>query len=259
MLTKFKTWIFTRFPYFYKQFDTYKDANDQGLFERYISAFGEELDDEVVPLIDNVLDILDAQITPDRFLTHLSESLGSPPDVSITPAQYRNLLSYIVDFYKIKGTIQAYELFFYFMGFELTINEINPINVTYDNGNNYDSELVTDLLDLQYDMYCATCSYYTIDFSAVDPGNIALTPEIVDKLTLAIDFNEPINAILIDFTYGVTFNDLVTTCIEDEVTIQPVENRFYDTGVQADSGRPYDFEDILSTTIVNGQSPACPL
>jgi len=261
MITKFKDWIFTRFPYFYSQLDTYKDSNGKGLFERYMSVFGDELDQEIVPKIEEVLNLVDAQITPDRFLTPLSKSLGSPPDVSLSPEQYRNLLSFIVDFYKIKGTIKAYELFFYFMGFSVTIEEINTSEILYDEPTIlYDSQFHDTILQVRYDERCFTCSYYTIDFVSIDPGNITLTPEVVDKLALAIDFNEPINAILLSYTYGISFSELVTTCITEKITIQAVENRYYDNPANSyDTGLLYDFENIISTSNHVGDSPSCPL
>ena len=56
MLPLFKTYLFDKLPGFFKREDTFKDGNDEGLLERYLKIFGEELDENVSDDIDNYLD-----------------------------------------------------------------------------------------------------------------------------------------------------------------------------------------------------------
>ena len=116
----FKNFLFKRLPTYFKRFDSNKDLQGRGTLERYMGILGEELDEEIVPLIENYLDVVDAQVSPERFLIHLSDTLGNPPDISQNLAEYRNILSFIVSYYKIKGTEAAYQLFFSLLGFNIT-------------------------------------------------------------------------------------------------------------------------------------------
>ena len=96
MITKFTTWLWEQFPSYWHDNDTNIDVNGQGTAERLLCVMGQEIDDEVVAKIDDYLDLLNAQITPDEFLDHISDVLGNPPKMFNNTAQYRNILSYIV-------------------------------------------------------------------------------------------------------------------------------------------------------------------
>ena len=100
----FQTFIQDRLPDYFRRNDTYVDENGDGLLLRYLSIFGDELDQEVIPTIECYLNIIDAQNCDAQYLTHISDVLGNPPDIFGDDDMYRNLLSYICSVYKIKGT-----------------------------------------------------------------------------------------------------------------------------------------------------------
>lgn len=131
---KYKEKLFNIFfTNYHKEHDSYKDINNKGLLERFIEVCGEYLDDEIVPLIDNHLDILDFDKCPEEFLVYWWEYFGSIPYAYqvlnqstevIAPypsANTRDVLKYALSLYKIRCTHKFYEVLgkFYNVRFEL--------------------------------------------------------------------------------------------------------------------------------------------
>ena len=96
-------------PPYYHIADSYKDSTNRGLLVRLLETLCEDADDEIVPKIEHFLDIRDIDITDGKFLVHLAEFYGNPPN-TLHDNDYRTLLKYITALYKIKGTIKAFEL-----------------------------------------------------------------------------------------------------------------------------------------------------
>jgi hypothetical protein len=192
-IIQFKTFLFERLPYYFKSQDTYKNINNQGLLERYLSIFGSHIDEDIIPDITCYLNILDASICEEKFLTHISDSVGNPPDVFQTEAEYRNLLLYIVSIYKIKGTRNSYELFFSILGFNVIITEIAP-NLS-GNTIRYNSNIRYDTEGSDYDVgKCTPCSQYDIELTSKQGSNVKMQISTYNKIKEVIKFNEPINA-----------------------------------------------------------------
>jgi hypothetical protein len=253
----FKVFLFDKLPAYFRRNDSNKDLQGQGTLERYMGILGSELDEEIIPLIENYLDIVDAQITPERFLVPLSDSLGNPPDISQNLDEYRNILSYIVTYYKIKGTEAAYQLFFSLLGFNVTITEIEPIDILYDINLLYDEDDI-----LLYDSQCPTCSCYLIEFSNVADSNNninPITPETIALLHEAIEFNEPINACLDSLTHNIVLLDDLSLCIKENLIVNTIGNNLYDDSLLYDDGNTYD-DNILSTVLdISQDSGLCTL
>ena len=189
------------------QHDTYKDENDEGIFERYMALFGESLDEEQARHIDDYLKIIDASLCDEKYLIHISDVLGNPPDIFKSVEQYRNLLSYITNVYKVKGTVKGYKLFFYILGFDVEITNLEPTSnvLQYDTGKRYDDGHKYD------EEGCQSCSFYTINIKRIDGSQYLLDANTIELFKNAIEFNEPINAKLSKF--------LVTVTLEDELNI----------------------------------------
>ena len=80
---KFKDYVFKHmFPYYYKQYDTYKvlegDDKGKGILERFIDVCSEYLDKEVIPDIDKL------SVQNLKYLTHRY----LPSDRSGCPVRY---------------------------------------------------------------------------------------------------------------------------------------------------------------------------
>lgn len=144
----FKQWVFPNlFPAYYKDYDTYKDKNGKGILERFIEVCLNYLDTDIIPDIDNFMDILDVDVTPDIFLNYFWEYFdyipyaygvlvkGTPftkenvaswlntPD-GFPKADTRSILKYAVSLYKIRCTRDFYTILGRFYGVRFELEEI---------------------------------------------------------------------------------------------------------------------------------------
>lgn len=232
-----------RLPDYFRRNDSYQNSEGEGLLIRYLTIFGNEIDQEIIPTIECYLNIIDAQECDAKFLTHISDVLGNPPDIFGEDDKYRNLLSYICSVYKIKGTKPAYELFFSILGFDIDLVEIEPkrIITNYDANGLYDSGLTYDQGD-----GCVPCSEYDITFYPKDIDNFELNPEMVAKLKAAIKFNEPINAKLRNLTLGIVIRDTLKVSMRDKETHIVEEVTIFDMGKKYDDNEIYDFNGTIA-------------
>ena len=144
----FKQWVFPNlFPAYYKDYDTYKDKNGKGILERFIEVCSNYLDTDIIPDIDNFMDILDVDVTPDIFLNYFWEYFdyipyaygvlvkGTPftkenvaswlntPD-GFPKADTKSILKYAVSLYKIRCTQDFYTILGRFYGVRFELEEI---------------------------------------------------------------------------------------------------------------------------------------
>lgn len=126
------------FPFYYKEYDSYKNAKGEGLLERFIKVCTEYFDTDVVanpynPGLDNFINLIDIDQTPDIFLNYLWEYLGEIPYAwgvltdgkpytqenlkawikssgSFPRADARRALKYAISLFKIRGTTKFYSL-----------------------------------------------------------------------------------------------------------------------------------------------------
>lgn len=252
MAFNFRNFFFGQLPIFYKLKDSYKDINDRGLLERYLEIFGLEIDENLNPLIDNYLNIIDPFETDPKFLTTLSYTLGSPPDLLNDPDAYAKLLAYIIQVYKIKGTKRAFELLFSLLGFNVSINELPPDKgLVFDSGN-----LLDDGNHL--DSGCPPCSDYEILILPVLNPNTGNCPvpifstvnnTILDTFIKIIEFNQPINANLVGLINGGKVCEEVNLCIENTITISLIKGVTLDDGNTLDNSINLDDDIILDSDI----------
>lgn len=255
MNTQFKNFLFAKFPAYFKRDDSNKDVDGKGTLERFLEIHGDELDEIIVPSIEEFLNILDAQIAPEEFLTHISDTLGNPPDITQNLDEYRNILSFIVSHYKIKGQEAAYILFFSLIGFEVTIEEIEPIEYLMDSGHLMDGEPI-------FDSSCPTCSCYTIEFTNIadSDNNIApVTAQTIGYLREAIEFNEPINACLESFRQNIALQDDIPLCIGETIRVNNVDQYLMDNTLIMDNSLTMDDNNLGIIETINYESSLCPL
>ena len=133
--SSFKQYVFSNlFPYYYKDYDTYKDANGKGILERFVEVCSEYFDNEVVPEIDNILDNIDVDICKDLYLNYLWEFLGEIPysntyNNKVYPyPNPRQVLRYAISLFKIRGTALFYEVLGRLYDTSIGIEVVNPSN-----------------------------------------------------------------------------------------------------------------------------------
>lgn len=160
--SSFKDYIFTYlFPYYYQANDTYRDGSGKGILQRFIETCSEYFDTDIIadatektagdqyqPGLDNLVNLIDVEKTPDLFLNYLWEFLGEIPfgygliiqgkvydktDLSswipsrdFPDIDPRKLLKYAISLYKLRGTEKFYEVLGRFYG--ITIELIEDTN-----------------------------------------------------------------------------------------------------------------------------------
>lgn len=158
-------------PYYFKENDTYKNAQGKGILERFLEICGSYLDKQVVGNIESLLDNLDVLNCPDHYLGYLWEWFGCIPFAEgefIDPdkwAQYyngydpkdtydqkkklwtypdvknpipldmetkRKILKYAISLLKCRGSKVFFETMFRFYGIKFYTGENNEVQGIID-------------------------------------------------------------------------------------------------------------------------------
>lgn len=213
-MSKLDPYFFKSLPSYFKENDTYVSGG-KGFLERYLDMF-QVIAEGYLPDIEAYPDLIDAQQTPDKFVTYLAENFGNPPDTFGDEDVYRDLLSSIIWINKNRGTKESIENFFALLGVTINITIELATYFRHDDGNQHDDP------DVHHDGFCYNCVNVSIDvidptFIISDLNEATLTDptrRIVQSILL---YFLPINAIVKVFKYnGVTKdisldNDLVPT------------------------------------------------
>lgn len=234
MANIFKNWIFNQLPKYHQINDSYKDINQDGLLKRFLQVPGLELDENIIPFIDNFLSLIDFVNCDEKYLPLIGSILGYPPSLDGTSETYRKLLAYVVAIYKIKGTLQSFQILFNLLGLSVIIVEDTPGNgIHYDQTNvKYDNTPMQ-----QYDTSCDNCSGYSLTYSIIDVQRypLGIIPQnVLDGLETIICFLNPINAIrksimpspTYTFKYGVTQADSTGPTLTEAQLLASVDATF---------------------------------
>lgn len=192
---------FNIFPKFFtahdKRTDVNKDVNGKGTLERFNEIIGQDLDLEVVPLMENLVENIYPPTTVwDRYIPYLESMFGFKNKtwnlyLSNSLPTRRTVLQVITRLHSIRGTRRGYEICFAMLGMSAVLTE-------YPAGYGFDSHVTFDDDNRTFDSTCPTCSDYSLDLT----GTLALTPDIIQAIGSIIIFNEPINARLRSITYN---------------------------------------------------------
>lgn len=182
--------------------DSYKDVDNKGLLERFLSIFDVELQEELIIPLENFSNELSPLTASDKFLTEIAYSVGSPPDVMGGIDTYRNVLTQIISIYQIKGTIPSYRKFFNLFGLSCRITEIFPIDNLYDDGQIYDNDDIDAPVYDQNQFNAGFIEYSVEYYNLIGSTTAPLSPADELKLKEAmIQLLQPIDCKLRDFTY----------------------------------------------------------
>lgn len=198
-----KPFIFSLFGDFEKTIDSNKDVAQKGTLERVQESLGEDYDEELATLIDNLVNYNVQPITASESMLPNIEAdygnVGILPAMSI--ANRRTAQRHILKYYAIRGTKKCYELLFNLLGFDAEITEFFAY-YSFDSPVSFDDD--ARVFDLGK---CAGCSGYTINLIRFS-GSGPLTDEELAAITRIITFNEPINARLVSLLLdGETIGD----------------------------------------------------
>lgn len=180
--------------------DPNKDAQGKGTQERYIECIGDEIDEEIVPYVENMQKNLKSPLTAfDRYVPYLESELGYSEDwywFFNQPISFRRHLRAIMPkLYTIRGTLLAHEIMFAWVGITgVTITE----ETTGGEGFDHDTETWDSDDRPTLDSGCPTCSKYSFDLT----GGASFGHALVEAIGTILVFNQPINAILEQVTYN---------------------------------------------------------
>jgi hypothetical protein len=105
--------------------DSHKDADGRGLLERINRTVGADMDANLLPKVDTLVEtLLDPQTAEEPYLTLLEAMVGDIPRLSQDLPTRRKVVQYAHLLYNLKGTKRSYELLFKLLGFStVTLTE----------------------------------------------------------------------------------------------------------------------------------------
>lgn len=251
---EFSGWFIKRLGPYFKYSDTHKDAQGNGLLERFTNVIEDEFDQDIIPDIPNVTGLLDIANVDTKYLDNLAYQLGLPPDYFSSEDTYRRFLDVVISIYRVKGTLLGYQILFALFGLSVQILEHDyPYHVLYDSTFNYDDGEF-------YDWGCKGCSEYSLVFNDLSvnqvipstPGIISIPSTVMSQLEEIVEFLEPINAKLkgifpylpLQDEYEVVATESATGTIHDLQTYDKTPVLLYD------NAETYDDKTTSTVTLV---------
>lgn len=184
-------------PFYYKERDTYKDDNGQGILEKLLEICGTYFKDNIKAEIDSSLEILDISSTSEYYLGLLWEMLGqmpfarvgrNPGPLSLSLQQKRDLIRYTNTLLKIRGTEKFFQIMFGILnnvsnnlavtitsddpGWDKDVRELTAINYPYFDTDNFDDDNIS--MDEYYRMKQCIPVTFNITGKVEDPDKPAL-------------------------------------------------------------------------------------
>ncbi|MCB9047627.1 MAG: hypothetical protein H6550_15950 [Chitinophagales bacterium] len=194
----FETYIFDEFFTDYdRRSDPNKDADDKGTQQRYMETVGKELDDNTIPLIEDMNDnVLMGKGQLSRIVPYSELDQGYLDNwewFSGNTITFRRNVARIMDrLQRIACTVRCCELMFGWLGFGVTITS------TFVEGG-FDSMYTFDSPARDFDSGCPSCSDYSV---AITGAAGSLTAGDITNITTILRFNQPINAAISAITYN---------------------------------------------------------
>lgn len=214
----FKDIIFSLLGPNEKRIDSHKDAQGRGVFERYMMSYGDDIDTNIVPLIENLnQNTLDVEKLWARYLDYHEQTRGVLP-LSFTRgttdanAQLlnrwtrRRILRHIEKLRAVRGTRKGYELLIRLV--DRTVQTVGITEVFFEN--RYDETRFDDNKPFDTSI-CGQCAQYSI--SIVSDGSAMPPSLLLVSIRSIILFNQPIDTHLSKVTYNGYDIDTVSNSI----------------------------------------------
>jgi len=205
---RLQRFFFDSLPAYFYHYDTYKDANKEGLLQRFLSVLQQEseVDEEA---IRNMLTAVFPETAKREHLDYIAYALGLPPLLVLDNDQvFRKVLAHSIAMYRYKGTIEGLRRFFRIWGFNVTITVTSPDKILYDTGLKYDDIYY-------YDQSCSKCiSVDILLMPFTQPAHDALNdPDFPDRVVGALNSMAPI------FWRSVTINSSIAYLVNEDAYI----------------------------------------
>lgn len=222
-MSRLTNYFFNTLPDYFYLYDTYKDVNDEGILQRYMSVIQEdaEISDADITGLNELPFPLTTQ---EQYVNLIAGLYGYPPDPlsSMDPnadtvdSWYRNVLRNIVDINKVKGTQEGFTRFWGCMGATVVVTATQLTPVNYDDGSTYDA--ATPLL---YDTECYPCSYLIVNVTGLTFPLGFFTDNFKRAIQSILLYLFPINAILDEFQDNGVARDIELGKSENLIKFKP--------------------------------------
>lgn len=231
----FKDFIIDKFPYYFREYDTYKDSEGKGIFTRFSETMSEEIDINVKP---NMLNVINQKVAYDKngeqinldLLDYLNKDLGGVFRSVLSDEDYRKLLLNISDIYKCVGTQVGYNKLFFFFGYRVSaFTEILFNNYIHDQ---YSEPGLEDIIHdgdiggehIIHDHACENCINYEFVLSLI-PGvtHYDLTPAgVIDEIVKLVEplWANLVSVVIPTITTPIISYDDITLVSYDDVILE---------------------------------------
>lgn len=225
MSFSFIKWIKGKFPNYFWLNDTYLDSEgNNGFFERYLTNFEGDYEEEIYPFITDVFTLLDARQVDAKYLPYLAYMMGGIPVISNTTA-LRKFIQWAVRLWMVKGTILSYEMIFNLFGLDVKVIEhFGRRPIKYDNTpyDLYDDDTVF------YDISCPGCTDISLAyFSQLDncqtQDYVDIDPALLDTIGSLLCLITPIDVKIKEIVRANNFCENVNIST-DETTLDDGQN-----------------------------------
>jgi len=238
-------------PIYFKDRDTYKNEEEEGILERFLQVCGDYFNDVVTPDIDNTVNLIDIDATDEIYLNYIWELFGSIPYAygilidtrlwdtysnisknqeawlkaieALPPrANARDLLKFAIPLYKIRGTINFYSVLLKFYGYKCILSDptgdfVNPYPEIsyYDSIPYYDSGLLYDSNEV-YDesKNCLSCVGISLSIYVSHEVDY-MTPDFFSRLCSLLNRFRPLNVKPFDKSNILLYNRLPSELVYD--------------------------------------------
>ena len=190
----FKDLIFSFFTVAEKVKDCCKDAQGKGVLERFNEVIGKYIDEDIMPFIDNIIVfVLYVPKMYISFLPYYDHRYKNTLVLFDAIEWHRDVLNNVLMWYKIKGTVKAYDTLFRLIGVDVNVVNINN-SFTFDSQETFDSDIRT------FDSGCDGCNKYNLELT----GNETLNPELENYIKNVVKWNKSVTATVTNLTYNGT-------------------------------------------------------
>ncbi len=174
----------TYYTLFDKQTDSFKDQAGQGIFERFQLLKADEIDQQIVPVFENMVSkLVPANLCRFVYIPLWEEQYGVA--LFYDEALRRKLINQVISINKIKGSIKSFEILFAYINSTIVITEEWEFS-------SFDSPTTLDSPTRRFDMsQCRRyCTNFDLDITYAGTVDAAYLAQIMN----IINYLKPINA-----------------------------------------------------------------
>ena len=185
-----KELIFEYFGSYEKEIDP-NQISGKGILQRYNEALAEDMDEELIPEVEDLLEnTVFITTCYDRYVVNLEQGVGNELYILNDLEVRRKIQRQILRYYEVRGSVRGYRIMLGLLGFDVEVT-VNRPESGFDSSLTFDSEART------FDSGCPKCFTYSLDLTRQDGGSDDLSEDEIESVLAVVRFNEPMRATLV--------------------------------------------------------------